>query len=152
MSDLIVQQLEAALARIPYAQTLGVSCETRGAEVLLVLPFIQNNIGNPMLPALHGGAIGGFMEMTAICQLMIERAKLDGGGMTFQDSSMASLPKPIGINIDYLRPGRPVKTFAHATVFKAGKRISNVRVETWQDDRDKPIAAFHGHFLNAANA
>lgn len=150
MSDAITQQLEAALSRIAYAQTLGVTCQKIGSEVLFVLPFTPNNIGNPMLPALHGGAIGGFLELTAICQLMIDRTERLGGPR-IQDNKADDIPKPIGINIDYLRPGRPVDTYARAIVFRAGKRVSNVRVEAWQAERDKPIAALHGHFLNSAN-
>jgi len=46
---------------IPYAKTLGIEAELDGEGLLLVLPFLKSNIGNPTLPALHGGAIGGFM-------------------------------------------------------------------------------------------
>ncbi len=142
MSETIAKQLEDALSKIPYAQTLGIVPRVIGDEFTLVMPYSDDNIGNPVLPALHGGAIGGFMEMAAICQLIIDRAA-SGHDPT------AELPKPIGINIDYLRRGRPVESYARATVFKAGKRVSNVRVEVWQDDPDKPIAALHGHFLTA---
>lgn len=55
--------------------------------------------------------------------------------------------KPIGINIDYLRRGKPVETFARADIFKEGSRVSNVRVRAWQESEDKPIAALSGHFL-----
>lgn len=142
--DLISARVIEALEDIPYAAKLGLLPKFEDGIFTLVLPFIQTNIGNPVLPALHGGAIGGFMEMAAICQLIIDR--VEAGHAT-----QAELPKPIGINIDYLRRGKPIDTYARALVFKAGKRVSNVRVEAWQDDPDKPIAALHGHFLTAAN-
>jgi len=144
MSETIARQLKDALVKIPYAQTLGIVPRVMGDEFTLVMPYSADNIGNPVLPALHGGAIGGFMEMAAICQLIIDRAA-SGHDPT------AELPKPIGINIDYLRRGRPVESYARATVFKAGKRVSNVRVEVWQDDPEKPIASLNGHFLTAAD-
>jgi len=52
-----------------------------------------------------------------------------------------------GINIDYLRRGNPVVTYARAVIFKEGSRVANVRVRAWQSSRDEPIAALSGHFL-----
>jgi acyl-coenzyme A thioesterase PaaI-like protein len=46
-----------------------------------------------------------------------------------------------------LRSGRAVDTFAAGRVTKQGRRVANVRVEAWQDDPARPIAAAHGHFL-----
>ncbi|NDH41937.1 MAG: PaaI family thioesterase, partial [Gammaproteobacteria bacterium] len=45
--------LSALVARIPYAQFLGVHVEERGNEITLVMPFKESLIGNVMLPALH---------------------------------------------------------------------------------------------------
>ena len=140
----IAKRVTDALLKIPYAENLGIQPRLLGGEFILVLPFKQSLVGNPVLPALHGGAIGGFMEMAAISQLIIDRAEMG-------HDETADLPKPIGINIDYLRRGKPVETYARAIVFKAGKRVSNVRVEAWQEDRERPIAALHGHFLTAAD-
>ncbi len=126
----------ALLARIPYAVTLGVEPIVTGSDFMMLMPFKQSNIGNPVLPALHGGAIGGFMELTAIAHLLI--SDTDG-----------KLPKPIGINIDYLRRGKPLDTYARAVIAKQGSRVANVRVQAWQDSYEHPIAALHGHFLLA---
>lgn len=137
-------RVSEALSEIPYTKMLGISAELNGDDFRLVMPFKETNIGNPILPALHGGAIGGFMEMAAICQLIIDRV-LAGHDVK------GELPKPIGISVDYLRRGKPEQTYARAVVFKQGARVANVRVEAWQDDIDRPIAALHGHFLTAAD-
>jgi len=129
-------KIEKALSRIPYAQTLGVKPLLIGEEFTLIMPYEDSNIGNPVLPALHGGAISGLMEIVAISQLLIST---DGKGF----------PKPIGINVDYLRKGDAKDTYARALIFKQGSRVANVRVRAWQDDYDKPIAAMHGHYLTA---
>ncbi len=126
--------LEALLARIPYVAHLGVRAELAGDEMTAVLPYSEHLIGNPSLPALHGGVIGGFMELTAVIQLSIVQR---GGGA----------PKPIDVTVEYLRSGRPVTTYARAEVKKVGRRIANVQVEAWQDSRATPIAALRGHFL-----
>jgi uncharacterized protein (TIGR00369 family) len=127
-------ELDALLARIPYARFLGVRMELHGDEMTGVLPYAEHLIGNPTLPALHGGVIGAFMEMTAVLQLSIDEAQ-------------RRQPRPVDVSIDYLRSGRPVATYARALIKKVGRRIANVQVEAWQEARGAPIAALHGHFL-----
>jgi uncharacterized protein (TIGR00369 family) len=127
-------QLKTLFEMVPYAKFLGVQFELKGDELTAVLPYKDSLIGNPMLPALHGGVIGAMMELTAVAQIFLAQ----GTGR---------IPKTIDISIDYLRSGRPVDTFARAHVTKLGRRIANVRVEAWQFDRADPIAALHGHFL-----
>jgi len=126
--------LEAMLARIPYAQFLGVRAELAGDEMTAILPFSERLIGNPTLPALHGGVIGAFMEMTAVLQVSVAQGP-------------ARQPLPIDVTVEYLRSGRPVTTFARATIKRVGRRIANVQVEAWQDARANPIAFLRGHFL-----
>lgn len=129
-SDLI----ETVLHRIPYARFLGVTARLDGDEMTAVLPFTDRLIGNPLLPALHGGAISAFLEMTAMTQLALSERR-------------TRLPKPIDVTVEYLRSARPLDTYARAVVKKAGRRIANVQVEAWQESRSSPIAALHAHFL-----
>ena len=131
MSQTIANKLIAA---IPYAKTLGIEVEDHEDGLILILPYLKTNIGNPTLPALHGGAIGGFMEVCAMAELK-------------RRSPALPFSKPIGINIDYLRRGKAVTTYARANIFKEGARVANVRVRAWQESKDKPIAALSGHFL-----
>jgi len=128
------ERLTAALARIPYASFLGVRAELKGDELTLVLPFSDHLVGNPLLPALHGGVVAALMELTAITQLAIA-------------SKSEKFPKTIDVGFDYLRSGKPVDTYARARVVKIGRRIANVQAEAWQGEREQPIAAMHGHFL-----
>ena len=127
-------QLGALIAAIPYARYLGVQAELVGEEMTFTLPFAPHLVGNPMLPALHGGVLGAFMEMTAVAQLSI----LQG---------LAHQPKPIDVSVEYLRPARAQTTYARAIIRKMGKRIANVHVEAWQDSPDTPITLLRGHFL-----
>ena len=134
MSGVSGPEIGDVIARIPYATFLGVRAEQRGDELTLILPYKEMLIGNPMLPALHGGVVGAFMELAAIAQLSIA-------------TRGARLPKTIDITIDYMRSGKPKDTFARARVVRTGRRIANVHVEAWQGERAAPIAALHGHFL-----
>lgn len=128
------QRLSDALARISYAGFLGVRAELKGDELTLVLPYAEHLIGNPILPALHGGVVGAFMELAALTQLAIT-------------SKNATIAKTIDINVDFLRSGKPIDSYARARVIKIGRRVANVQVEAWQLERSQPIAALHGHFL-----
>lgn len=132
--------LKLMLERIPYARFLGMRAELAGDEMTAVLPFAPHLIGNPVLPAIHGGVLGAFMEMTALAQLGVINAGQPGRRQ----------PKPIDVNIEYLRSGRPVTTYARAEVRKLGRRIANVHVEAWQEQRGNPIAFLRGHFLVAS--
>lgn len=125
---------DALLDSIPYARLLGLRSERAGDELTVVMPFAPQLIGNPLLPALHGGATAAFLEMTATAQLAILEPR-------------ARLPRPINVTVAYLRSGRPLDTFARARINKAGKRIANVHVEAWQEERGQPIAMLHAHFL-----
>jgi len=126
--------LQALVDAIPYCRFLGIEIDRKGNELTTILRFDKKLIGNPVLPALHGGVVGAFLEVTAVIQLMLEAESED-------------LPKPVDIGIDYLRSGRPVDAYARATITKHGRRVCNVRAEAWQDERSRPIAALHGHFL-----
>ena len=135
MSDAAQVQLEAFLARVPYVRFLGMQAELAGDEMTAILPPSEHLIGNTFIPALHGGVIGAFLEMTALAQLSVAEPA-------------GRLPKTIDVTIEYLRPGRGgLTSYARADLRKVGRRIANVHVEAWQEDRDKPFAALRGHFL-----
>jgi uncharacterized protein (TIGR00369 family) len=128
------ERLAAALARVPYVKFLGMRAELAGDEMTAILPFGNHIVGNPTLPAIHGGVLGAFMEMTALMQISV------AGPLKFQ-------PRTIDVTIEYLRSGRPLTTYARAEIKKVGRRIANVHVEAWQSERRAPIAALRGHFL-----
>jgi uncharacterized protein (TIGR00369 family) len=130
-------RLIAVLGSIPYAKFIGMRAELAGDEMTAILPFSDHIVGNPMLPAIHGGVLGAFMEMTALAQLSVAEP-------------LKRQPRTIDVSIEYLRTGRPLTTFARAQIKKVGRRIANVHVEAWQEQRAAPIAALRGHFLLTA--
>jgi uncharacterized protein (TIGR00369 family) len=132
-----MEPIEALLGAIPYCRHLGVRAEVRDGALVLVMPYAPHLIGNVTIPALHGGVIGSLLETAAIAQLLWE-------------SKSDTLPKPVDINIDYLRTGRAVESHARARLAKQGRRVVNVHAEMWQDDESKPVAALRGHFLIAS--
>ena len=115
----------------PFARCLGIRIGDNGT---LVMPFSAKIVGNPMLPAIHGGMTGAFLETTAIV------------GVTRELGAVA-LPKPIGLTINYLRSGRALDSYASASIVKQGRRVVAFEAKAWQDDPARPIASAFGHFM-----
>ena len=143
MSGILIEKLQARARTIPYLQFLGLSFEAAGKELTAILPFKPELIGNPMLPALHGGATAAFLEVTAIVELIWSELRQ----FPEPEDLPKALPKIIDLTVDYLRPGRPVDSFARARVNRSGRRYASVFIEAWQDDRNRPFAQATGHFL-----
>lgn len=139
MSVADAERLQAFLARTPYARFIGLRAELAGDEMTALLPFSPHIVGNTFLPALHGGVVGAMMEMTALAQLALAQKS-------------PSPAKTIDISIEYLRPARALTTYARADVRKVGRRVANVHVEAWQEERHNPVAALRGHFLVSGDA
>ncbi|WP_417210124.1 PaaI family thioesterase [Antarctobacter sp.] len=154
--QIIKQRRDAALSAlvsgVPYMQYLGVSFDRRGDELTAVLSFDEKLIGNPFLPAIHGGVTAAFLEMTAMVTLSwtylwqdIESGLLDPDEMA--RGALPRLPKTIDFTVDYLRTGLPRDAYARARVTRSGRRYASVQAEAWQDNRDRPIAEATAHFL-----
>ena len=138
--------IDRLLARVPYVRWLGVTVDRRGDELTAVLPFSDKLIGNPVLPALHGGVTAAFLETTAVLGLLW--ATLDGRhGLPDGDEGLPRLPKTIDFTVDYLRSGTARDAYARARVVRLGRRYASVQVEAWQDSRERPFAQANGHFL-----
>lgn len=147
----IKRRRDAALARLvsrmPFVGFLDIRFDRRGDELTAVLPFDEKLIGNPALPAIHGGVTAAFLEVTAIVELSwglmwnkMERESTPAEGPL-------KLPKTIDFTVDYLRAGLPRDAYARARINRFGRRYASVHVEGWQDNRDRLFAQATGHFL-----
>ena len=137
---------------VPYLKFLNITFDRRGDELTAVLNFDEAIIGNPMLPAIHGGVTAAFLETTAIIELgwqalwgEIESGRLDAEDLSTK--TMPRLPKTIDFTVDYLRSGLPRDAYARARVNRSGRRHASVHVEAWQDNRNRLFAQGTGHFL-----
>lgn len=157
--QVIKQRRDAALrtlvSAVPYIGFLGVEFERRGDEITATLPFRDQLIGNPLLPALHGGATAAFLEITAVMTLNwsyiwddLEAGKLSLDGLEAKD--VPRLPKTVDFTVDYLRTGLPRDAYARARITRAGRRYASVQVEAWQDNRERLYAQAMGHFVMPA--
>jgi acyl-coenzyme A thioesterase PaaI-like protein len=152
--QVIKERRDGALRRlveaVPYIQFLGIRFDRRGDELTAIMPFDDRLIGNPRLPALHGGATAAFLEVTAIIELSwtalwddLETGRRDPVAI----NQPVLMPKTIDFTIDYLRSGLPRDAYARARVNRSGRRYASVHVEAWQDNRSRLFAQATGHFL-----
>lgn len=118
----------------PYAQALGLIVEPGEDAPTYLMPFEHRVIGRPGF--LHGGALGGLLEMAAIGAL--KQALGEQGDARI---------KPINVTVDYMRGGRDKVTRARGSVTRLGNRIANVEAIAWQDEEDRPIAAARMNYL-----
>ena len=114
----------------PFARCLGIRV---GDDGVLHMPFSPKIIGNPILPAIHGGITGAFLETAAVVGVA-------------RELGVSTPPKPIGLTINYLRSGRALDSFANVSIVRQGQRIVAFQAQAWQDDAAKPIATAFGHF------
>ena len=119
---------------IPYSSFIGAQAKMDGDQVLYWLEKRASNIGNPSLPAIHGGVIGGFLELSAAIEILYTL-------------NVGTVPKVVDFSLDYLRPGRYKTIYASCTVLRQGKKLVNVTASAWQDSPDKLIATARCHFL-----
>lgn len=118
---------------IPYAAFLGATF-VEGDPTLLTLPYADRVVGRPGF--LHGGAIGGFLEVASIVALR----------HALGIESDARI-KPINLTVDFMRGGRDRPTFARGVVTRLGTRVANVDASAWQDDPARPIATARMNYL-----
>jgi acyl-coenzyme A thioesterase PaaI-like protein len=144
--------LNALVKGVPYIAWLGIRFDRRGDELTATMPYDDKLIGNPRLPAIHGGVTAAFLEVTAIIELSWAGMWEDlESGRIAPDAaipnSLPRLPKTIDFTVDYLRSGLPRDVYARAKVVRSGRRYASVQVEAWQDNRARLIAQATGHFL-----
>jgi acyl-coenzyme A thioesterase PaaI-like protein len=125
---------QAFVDAVPYARFLNLTAGEIDGELVTTMRYGDHLIGNPALPALHGGTLGALLESAAIFELLWRAETI-------------VLPKTITLTVDYLRSGGPVDTHARGIVTRHGRRVTNVRMEAWQGDRSTPVATAHAIFL-----
>jgi uncharacterized protein (TIGR00369 family) len=119
---------DAVLAALPYAAYLGLQVDESGA---VWLPFRADLVGNYHIGALHGGVVAAALECAALVWLR-RRGH--------------AAPRTIDFTVDYLRPAVSRDLRLTATPIRAGRAVATVRVEAWQTDPGRPVAAGHGNF------
>lgn len=132
-----VGDFRAIQALVPYAVLVGFDVELEERGPVTILRQKESNTGNTLIPAVHGGVVGALLEHAASMQILWEY-------------EVTRFPKIINLSVDYLRPClATVDAYARGVIIRQGRSVTNVRVEAWQSDPVKPVAAAHVHFLTS---
>ena len=146
------EALHTLVRSIPYIQFLGIVFDRRGDQLTAIMSYDEKLIGNPEIPALHGGVIAAFLEVSGVIELSWSSLckEIEASSKPTQYTLIPAhieLPKTIDFTVDYLRSGLPRDAYARARITRSGRRYASVFVEAWQNDRDRIFAQATGHFL-----
>jgi acyl-coenzyme A thioesterase PaaI-like protein len=139
LEALPIDGVEVPLDALPYARYLRLHMRRTAAGLVLRMAYHAALIGNPIPPRLHGGTVGGLLEIASTLAVALARGPAPEGASPF--------PKPVNITIDYLRAGGVQDVFARADILRIGRSIANVRAIAWQDDESRAIASAHMNLL-----
>ena len=106
--------VKACAGRNGFAKLLG-TMMTQSGETFTLIPT-EELVGNPILPALHGGAIASFLELAA--QLALSRTLSPGQSCRL-----------ISMNLQFLAPVRLGAVSTTPTLVRVGRRVAVVHAE-----------------------
>ncbi|WP_348766994.1 PaaI family thioesterase [uncultured Salinisphaera sp.] len=127
---------EDLVAAIPYAAYLDLRIEQADEAQARIyrMPYRDELIGSPRLPALHGGTVASLLELAMQFEVLIAEAQ-------------TRIPYPVDFSIDYWRSAAAADCLCRCRLIRSGRRIAQVQAECWQDDPDRPIAFARADFL-----
>lgn len=127
-------ELTPLAAAIPYLAWMGIDARLDGEQVVCTMRFLPSHVGNPAVPALHGGTLAGLLETTGALQVLWELGE-------------EAWPKIVTLTIDYPRSAKLEDAECRAVITRRGRRVVNVRAEVTQADPSKPVTSANLHFL-----
>ena len=114
---------------IPFNCFLGITVDQlEDGEAHLALPFRPEFIGNPMLPALHGGVISSLLDTA-------------GGAAVWSQIDEGDRVSTVDLRVDYLRPGRPEPLIGRGRVVRLGNRVGVAELRAWHPGREDRLVA-----------
>lgn len=117
-----------------FAQMLCAMMTESGGN--FVLEPTGDLIGNPMLPALHGGAIASFLELAAAVTLS-------------RTLGLSRTPRLISTHLQYFAPARPAALQTQPSIKRIGRRIAAIQAEAFQEGRAEPVCTAQFEFGRA---
>lgn len=127
-------EVQQILDAVPFVRTLGVRVSMVDDRLTVCLPYAPHIVGNPKVPALHGGALASLLQITATAELI-------------RVTAARKPPRMFSQTIEYLAGAGMLDTVATATVVSRSRRYANVRVEARQGTSTRPAAVATVQFL-----
>ena len=116
-----MRALDGLIRNPPFHEWLGVNAvEAAPGRAVLEIPPKKDFVGNPFIPAVHGGIIAALVDLAGGAALFVE----------------LQFPTPtIDMRVDYLRPAIAGKSLrADARVKRLGGTVAFVDVDVTDED------------------
>tara|TARA_B100001094_G_C18192380_1_gene808173 strand:- start:3231 stop:3617 length:387 start_codon:yes stop_codon:yes gene_type:complete len=128
-----LKRVQDILSQIPYAMSMCIECDDSDQGLVFTLPALTQNLNALTSSALHQGALSGFMQTSAITELMLR----DSGYHQF---------KLIRLSVEYIKPATHRATYAQCQIIEPQDAARYVCVTAWQNDVLCPIAKAYLYF------
>ncbi len=128
----------AILAASGFSSKLGKMIDIAEGGTLWTLSPTPDLIGNPVVRALHGGAVAGFLELAC-------------GAVLARELDHQSIPRLISMNVQFLASMRLAPVIARPQVRRIGRRVAVAQIEAWQDDPDALVCTAQCEFLRRSD-
>jgi uncharacterized protein (TIGR00369 family) len=123
--------LEHALLAAPFHRWLGLSIREAGTEdIMIAMPWRDEMISNPALPAMHGGILASLIDLTGFYTV------LAAGHLC---------TSTVDLHIDYHRAASRETLLARGRVLRIGRRLSVASVEV-TGEKGKLLASGRGAY------
>jgi len=133
--------------KIPFNKVLGLKIESLKMEdVRVKFEMKEAFIGNYVHGILHGGVISAVLDTTGgLTASLGVLLKMKGYTVEEIGKSLTKIGT-IDLRIDYLRPGKGNYFVATGSIMRAGRRVSVIRMELY-NDQDVVIAVGTGTYI-----
>jgi uncharacterized protein (TIGR00369 family) len=124
----------------PMARALGMVDLSVDADIVVMVPFRDDLVGDPDMGVIAGGVVTTLLDHTS--------ARAVAAALT-EETSIATLD----LRIDYMRPARPGSDImATAYCYKITRSVAFVRALAYDADPSDPVASAQGTFMLNSNA
>jgi len=134
MKQRMCQKLARLFERVvPFVGYLGMRfVSLEAGTVRMVVPFRPELIGNPELPALHGGVVASLLDTC-------------GGAAVWSQIGPYDRVSTVDLRVDYLRPARAEDLVGTGRVIRLGNRVGFVELRAFHPGaEEEPVAAGTG--------
>lgn len=133
MQRQMLERMARLFESTPFFCFLGMTFNSvEVGQVEIEIPFRQELIGNPELPALHGGVISALLDTC-------------GGAAVWSQLGKGDRVSTVDLRVDYLRPGRTDTLIGVGHVMRLGNRVGVAELRAYHPGcDDEPVAVGTG--------
>jgi uncharacterized protein (TIGR00369 family) len=120
---------------LPHCKELNMRMDLlEKSHAIMSMPYDERLIGDPSTGVIHGGAVSALMDSC-------------GGASVFMHPDNGGASVTLDLRIDYMRPAKPgLRINAESHCFHVTRNVAFVRVVTWAESKDEPVATATGAF------